>query len=76
MLHNSGEQGSGDNLFGDNPYISGCPHAKLELVALIAMAKFMLSSILKSVGNSIYFDRCKSDVFATYETIPETAKHS
>ena len=55
MLLTSGEQGSGDNLFGDNPYISGCPHAKLELVALIAMAKFMLSSILKSVGNSIYF---------------------
>ena len=77
MLHTSGEQGSGDNLFGDNPYLSGCPHAKLELVAL---AKFMLLSILKSVGigktNSIYFKICKSDVFAIYETIPETAKLS
>ena len=77
MLLTSGEQGPGDNLFGNNPHLSGCPHAKLELVAL---AKFMLLCILKSVGigktNSIYFNISKSDVFAIYETIPETAKLS
>ena len=77
LLHTSGEQGSGDNLFGDNSHISGCPNAKLELVV---QAKFMLFIILNSVGNGAeYFNifhslcTCESDVFAIYERIHKTA---